>query len=79
MKIPVIDLFALGKPTRHEPVGQITQPPSHDTRFCPKHETRLNGRYCDLCRLESLTGRTHRSVQQIMDGCVAPSWEREQL
>jgi hypothetical protein len=48
-------------------------------RTCPKHETALDNRYCNLCLLEGLTGRTHRSVNQIMEGCVVPSWERKQL
>ena len=46
--------------------------------ICPKHEIGLVG-HCDLCVLESLTGRTHRTVNQIMEGLIVPSWEREQL
>jgi hypothetical protein len=48
---------------------------------CHKHETPYTppGRVCELCLLESMTGRTHRTMAQIMAGCVAPSWEREQL
>lgn len=49
--------------------------------FCERHEVSFPAaeQYCPHCMLESLTKRFQPTPRQVIEGIVAPSWERERL
>jgi len=49
--------------------------------FCDRHEVSFPAaeQYCPHCILEGLTKRFQPTARQIIEGVVAPSWERAQL
>lgn len=49
--------------------------------FCDRHEITYPAadQYCPHCMLESLSHRFCPTARQVIEGVVAPSWERNQL
>ena len=49
--------------------------------FCERHEVSFPAaeQYCPHCILEILTKRFQPTARQVIEGIVAPSWERAQL
>ena len=49
--------------------------------LCERHEFSYPAaeQYCPHCMLESFTKRFQPTARQVIEGIVAPSWERSQL
>jgi hypothetical protein len=61
-------------------IATLVRTAIHRIHTCPRHEIHVpRHEHCYLCILESYTGRFQRTINQVMRGVVAPSWERERL